>query len=537
MRRALVLIGAAGLLFCVLALPNTPGQMTWAGLAYWPIELSVLMFGMLAAGRRRGVATAAALVLLVVTLLKLADMASFAAYNRAFNPVSDLFLVGAGLDLLRDSIGPVRTGGVALAALVAAAGLFVLMRGGLKAWGGLRLSRGGRALALVGALGAAGWAVADTGHHLGAWRFDESPAGSARSTRVAVARIADARETLADLARFQRAAREDPMRDRTGLLDRLGGHDVLLIWIESYGRASFDNPDYAPTHGATLRAAEAEIAATGLAMKSGWLTSPTAGGQSWLAHGAFGSGLWTSDNARYRAMIASGQQWLFHYARRAGYRTSAVMPAITLAWPESAAMGFDHVFEAKDIPYAGRPFNWVTMPDQYTLATYGDLLPRDGRPDFTQIALISSHAPWTPVPRMLPWEDIGDGSEFDDMAAEGPTPRELWKDRDAVRDAYRRSVDYALRAVFSHVARLGEDAPLVIVAGDHQAAGFVAGSDNRDVAAHVIGPPALVAMIDGWGWTDGLRPDADLPARRMDGFRDAFIEAFTTGGQVAEAGQ
>ncbi|MGK7754448.1 MULTISPECIES: sulfatase-like hydrolase/transferase [unclassified Roseovarius] len=533
MIRALILIAAAGVMFCVLALPNHPGQMSYAGMAYWPIELSVLLFAMMALGGTRGVASGLALVIVAVTLLKLADLGSFTAYNRAFNPISDLFLVEAGFGLLSDSIGTASASLVVVGSILATVLVYMLLRGGLKAWGRLSLPGPARAAALVAALATGGWAVADTGHHLGYWTFEQSPPGSARTTRVAVARIGDARETVADLAQFRQTAEADPMRDIAGAFDRLEGRDILLIWVESYGRASIDNPEYAPTHVATLRRAEQEIAAAGLEIKSGWLTSPTAGGQSWLAHGAFGSGLWTPDNARYGAMIASGQKWLFQLAAEAGYRTAAVMPAITMAWPESAAMGFERVFEAKDIPYQGAPFNWVTMPDQFTLATYGDLLPDDPRPDFIQVALISSHAPWTPVPKMLPWGAIGDGTEFNEMAAKGPTPKELWKDRDAVRDAYRRSVDYSLNAVFSHVARLGEAAPLVIVAGDHQAAGFVAGSENRDVPVHMIASPDVLAMIDGWGWSEGMVPASDLEAWRMDGFRNEFIRAFSSIEQIA----
>jgi hypothetical protein len=272
-------------------------------------------------------------------------------------------------------------------------------------------------------------------------------------------------------------------------------------------------------------------------MKSGWLISPTAGGQSWLAHGALSSGLWTTDNGRYKAMLASGHKWLFHFAREAGYRTTAVMPAITMGWPESSAMGFDQILAKDDIPYAGAPFRWVTMPDQFTLATYPELLPPDPRPDFIQIALISSHAPWTPIPDMVPWDAVGDGTIFNPMAARGPAPKELWKDRDAVRDAYRRSVDYALRTTFSHVARLGDRAPLVIVAGDHQAASFVAGSDSKDVAVHMIGPNEVLDLIDHWGWTDGLIPARDGPVRRMDSFRNDFLDAFTAPAKTAMAVQ
>ncbi|MEL6518280.1 MAG: hypothetical protein AAFQ39_11220 [Pseudomonadota bacterium] len=144
-----------------------------------------------------------------------------------------------------------------------------------------------------------------------------------------------------------------------------------------------------------------------------------------------------------------------------------------------------------------------------------------------QVALISSHAPWTPIADMVPWEDVGDGTIFNEMAARGPAPKDLWRDRDAVRAAYGRAVDYSLQATFSHVARLGDAAPLVIVAGDHQAAGFVAGSDNMDVAVHMIGPPEVLDLIGHWGWSDGLIPATDGPVRRMDTFRNDFLDAFT----------
>lgn len=527
MRRLFPLVGAV-LVFAALVLPNHPDHMTPAALLFFPWELPAIVLLMLALGPVRGVATGLALFLVLTVALKLADYATFLAYDRPFDPVLDLFLINAGLGLLRDSVGKVQAGLLAVGSLVALVVLFLALRLGLKSWARLAPAPVLRAGAMAGFVLCAGLIVAETGHHLNHWQLERPPPGTAWTTRLTVTRALHARAVAADLVRFRTQARQDVMDDERPLLDRLGGRDVHLIWIESYGRASFDNPLYAPTHLATLANAQAEITATGLAMKSGWLTAPTAGGQSWLAHGALASGLWTSNQGRYGAMIASGRKWLFHFARDAGYRTAAVMPAITLAWPESAAMGFDHVFEARDIPYRGAPFNWVTMPDQFTLSVVEDLLPPDPRPDFIQTALISSHAPWTPVPDVLDWAEIGDGRIFDAMAARGPSPQELWQDRDDIRDAYRRAVDYSLQVAFAHVARLGDKAPLVIIAGDHQAAGFVVGSDNRDVAVHMIGPPDLIERIDGWGWTDGLVPATDGPVRRMDMFRDQFLRAFST---------
>lgn len=535
MKQALTLALTAAAVFGLLVLPNHPGTLQWSALSRWPLELPVILLLMIVAGRIWGMASAVALLLVATTLLKVADYATFTAYNRTFNPILDLFLIEAGFGLFRDSVG--QFAAIAAAILL---GLFLMLlflglRFGLGAWGKLVHPKWAQAAAVAGLLLTGGWAVADAGHHLKAWSFEKSPPGTAWTSRLAIRRGLTMTETARDLAAFRKAAQRDQYQNAGGFLDKLNGHDVVLIWIESYGRASFDNPLYEPTHAQTLAKAEAAIRPSGRAIRSGWLTSPTAGGESWLAHGALSSGLWTSDNGRYNAMLASGQKWLFHFARDAGYRTTAFMPAITVGWPESAVMGFDTIYPAADLPYEGERFNWVTMPDQFTLSAYPKLLPDDDQPDFMQIALISSHAPWTPVPEMVPWDQVGDGTIFNEMAAQGPTPRKLWKDRDNVRDAYRRAVDYSLQAVFSHVERMGPDAPLVIIAGDHQAAGFVAQSENRDVPVHIIGPAELVAHIDHWDWTDGLVPDADGPVRRMDRFRNAFLEAFTSPALIAQA--
>jgi len=64
------------------------------------------------------------------------------------------------------------------------------------------------------------------------------------------------------------------------------------------------------THLTTLQAAEGPIRDAGFAIRSGWMTSPTAGGQSWLAHGTLGSGLWTSDNAfRSRSRVSHSDDY------------------------------------------------------------------------------------------------------------------------------------------------------------------------------------------------------------------------------------
>ncbi|MEM7642915.1 MAG: sulfatase-like hydrolase/transferase [Pseudomonadota bacterium] len=534
LRSALVLASAAALLGLVLLVPNRPSAMALQAFTRVPLELPVLLGLMLVLSPYPGLARACRAVivvaLLVVLLLKAADFTIYESFSRPFNLVIDMFVVPAGMNLLTGALGQMGAVAVAVGAILALISIAWSIWWALGRWARLTPGRVGRRTAGAVAIVSAGLVVADTGHMLGNWTLPENPPGSALTTRLAVAHVARASRTAQDLADFRQAADRDSWADADGVFDLLDGRDVLIVFLESYGRASFDNPLYADSHVPQLRDAQAALDAQGLAMRSLWLTSPIQGGQSWLAHGTFASGLEIGDQGRYRAMLASPRQTLFHLAAKAGYRTGAVMPAITMSWPQGPLVGFETILAAADLGYAGAPFNWVTMPDQYTLAAYPARLADDPRPDFLQIALISSHAPWTPVPWMLDWDAVGDGTEFNAMAAAGETPRQVWKDRDRVRAHYRDAVAYTLEATFSFVERqAGPDAPLIIVLGDHQAAPSIAQTDTMDVPIHLIGPPDLLARIDTWGATEGLLPAADAPVWPMEAFRDRFIAAFTSG--------
>jgi hypothetical protein len=385
---------------------------------------------------------------------------------------------------------------------------------------------------------AAGVATAEVGDAMGRWDLPAQPPGAAFTARVGVERLEMAGTTLADLRSFEAAAAADPFAETPGMLD-LVDRDVIVVFVESYGRTSLDTPFFAERHRATLRGGAAELAGQGLATASGLLASPTSGGQSWLAHASFANGLWVDDQSRYGAVLASGRQTLYHLAEEAGFHTAAVMPQITLDWPESSVMGFETVLDAADLGYRGRSFNWVTMPDQFTFAAMDRLLRAarpDDRPLFIQLATGSSHAPWVPVPDLVDWDAIGDGRIFDPMAARGDPPEVVWRDRDRVRAQYRLAVDYALRVVLSYAARHAADPPLMIVLGDHQAAGFVALDDRPHVPIHVIGPEALVARAAAdWGLAPGLIPPADAAVVPMDRMRDRILRSFTSATAAAPA--
>lgn len=504
------LAAALGLLFLTLALPSHPADLTLAGLfGHLPAELPLLVFA-LAALPWRGLRLAVTAVLWLLVATKLADIAGQAAFLRPFDPILDRHLLGAGWTLLSGAIGLPRV----VVALAAAALTLSLLAGALW-WATGRIAdagRGWRGAAAAALL--AGTALALAGLLPGA------PA----TTRLALAHAHSLQAARADLAAFRTEAARDPKAGAR--LAGLAGRDVAVIFVESYGRTALEAPDHAPVVRPALSTAEAALAARGLAMRSGWLTSPIAGGQSWLAHATLLSGLRIDSEARYRALIASPRRTLPALAADAGWDTAAVVPAITRAWPEARYFGYGTVLDADHLGYRGLPFGWVTMPDQYTLAALERLLAARDRPVFAMVALISSHAPWTPLPRLLPWDAIGDGHVYDAAATAGESPDSLWRDPARVRRQFAMALAYSLAATLDALGRDGAPA-LAVVLGDHQPAPFVAeGAGGRDVPVHVIGTPALVGRLADWGWTPGLLPDPALPAWPMEAFRDRFLAAF-----------
>ncbi len=536
-RSALVLVTAFVALSLLWNMPVRLSEFAWSWLVAPALEVAVL-FALLAlvAPLRTGragqmIAAAAALATTLVVALKAAGLGIYESLGRPLNPVLDAHLARSLVDLLTETLpGPLGwlcLAALALLPLLVFALAFAAVRAAQRALASplVRHATAAACAALIG-LFVVQQALPQA---LGQLRPVSNEASLMLREQWRAAESA-----LAGMATFEAAIARDPFSAVPGerLLARLGGADVLLMFVESYGRSALELPRYAQTTRPTLAAFEQRLAERGLLAASGWLTSPTMGGQSWLAHGTLESGRWVSDQGRYQALIESERLTLTRAFARAGYRTIALKPAITRPWPEGERLGFERIYAAADFGYRGRPYNWVTMPDQYTLAVLEQAERAGaGRPLFAEVSLISSHAPWTPTPRVLEdWSALGDGSVFSQWADAGDPPEVVWRDPERVRAQYVNTIDYVLRVLASYAANFVDARTLLILVGDHQPAPLITGEDaSRDVPIHVIsGEPALLAPFLAWGFRAGMRPPADAAARRMDQFRDFFLGAFST---------
>jgi hypothetical protein len=338
---------------------------------------------------------------------------------------------------------------------------------------------------------------------------------------------------IRDQREFAQEVAIDAFRDVPGnqLLTALRGKDVLLTFVESYGRSAIEHPELAPEVGAVLDSGEERLRAAGYESRSGFLTSATVGGGSWLAHATVVSGVRIDNQQRYRNLVTTDRLTINRAFQRAGWRTVDVQPALIQAWPEGAFFGYTKIYGAGDLGYRGPRFSYATMPDQYILSAFhrSERAAPGHAPVMAQITLLSSHAPWTPIPDIIDWADVGDGSVYNSMAAEGAPPESIFQRASVrVRADYGNSIVYSLRNVLSYVETYGDDNLVLVFLGDHQPTSLVTGeSAGRDVPITIVArDPAVFDRISGWGWHDGLKPGPDAPVWRMDEFRDRFLAAF-----------
>jgi hypothetical protein len=508
------------ILFALIA-PNDVNRLTPAAFIRIPVEglLGVALVLVLPARARRVAVALVGVILGLLTILKILDMGFFAVLARPFDPVLDWALLAFAVEFVSVTAGPGSAVGAAVTAVVLAIAVLILMT--LSA---LRLTRlvgrhrtgATRSVAMLGIV----WGTCAV---LGVQILPGVPVASTSAADLAYERARQVPASLQDQKEFAAQAVVDAFRDTPGekLLTALHGKDVIVAFVESYGRDAVENLEFAPQVGAVLADGNRRLSTAGFASRSAFLTSPTAGGASWLAHATLLSGLWVDNRLTLNGAF-----------RRANWRTVGIMPAITRAWPEGAFFGYDRIYAARDLEYHGPRFGYATMPDQYTLSAFErfERAAPDHGPVMVEIPLLSSHVPWKPIPRLVDWDDVGDGTVFGTMPAGGDeTDAGVGReDPSRVRTEYRRSIEYSLTTLISYVETYGDDDLVLVFLGDHQPTPIVTGEGaGQDVPITIVArDPAVLDRISAWNWHDGLMPGPQAPVWRMNEFRDRFLTAF-----------
>ncbi|WP_369175018.1 sulfatase [Streptomyces sp. R28] len=521
---------AGALVLAALLVPNRLDWLTVQQFLRLPVEAIFLAAVLLAlpSKARRITAVVLGAFLGLSTILKCLDMGFRQTLARPFDLVFDWVLLNDAADFLKDSLG--RTGEV-----LAVAGVIVLVVAVLVA-SSLAVMRLADVLArhrpvavrttlVLGVV----WIICFT---LGAQSGGVTFATKSYAQYLAN-RVQYVRDGLGDAEDFKKQLPVDAFAKTPPdqLLTGLRGKDVMFTFIESYGRVAIDDPAMAPEIDAALKEGDARLKTAGFEARSGWLRSPVTGAGSWLAHSTFLSGLWIKNQQRYRTLTTSDRATLTSYFQKSGaWRTVGIAPGVRKPWPEGKYFGLDHIYDSTHLGYQGPYFSWTPVPDQFSLEAFQRLEygKKDREPIMAEIILASSHNPWSPIARMVDWDDLGDGSVFHQIKKEGTDPKEVWKDPERVRTEYRRAIEYSLHSLTEWVERYGTDDTVLVFLGDHQPVPTVtAGNTSKDVPVTIVARDQKVLdKIADWHWSDGLKPGENAPTWGMDKFRDRFMTAY-----------
>jgi phosphatidylglycerophosphate synthase len=533
---------ALTLLWFTLLLPERTYQFSFGAFVRIPIELLVLvaLALVLPPWPRRIVAIVAGILFSVLIFAKFLNMGYYDLLNRAFNPVTDWSEISQAKGVLQDAIGAKLTNVVAVVLVI---GLALIV--GAITWAAIHLTavaarhRRGTARGL-----AALTAVWGLSAGLSLQLIPGSPLASASETGLAVDQVHAVQAALADPRIFGQAIHSpDPEAaiPAADLLTGLRGKDVLIVFVESYGQVAVQGTSFSPGVDAVLRQQQAMLASAGWSTQSAWMGSPTSGGVSWLAHSTLQSGLWVNSQQRYDELLASQRFTLSDAFDKAGWHTVADDPSDNTAWiPGTTYYHYAQTFNRLNVGYKGPGFSYSAMPDQYTLAEFQRLELTPGHaPVMAEIDTTSSHTPWAPLPSMVPWNQVGNGSIFDAQPAESESVAQVWSNTNTVRQFYGQSVQYAMTALTSWVTQLNDPNLVLILLGDHQPHSTVSGPepDNYVPISIITRAPSVLKQMSSWHWQNGLLPNDSAPFEEMDAFRDQFLSTFSTApAQAASAG-
>jgi hypothetical protein len=527
-------VTAAAFAALVLA-PLLAGALTKgtpAALLSLPAEsIAVVLILLAIPGRRLRWIVAAAFGVLVVgaTVLAALDLGFEATVDRAFSLTDDGPALISAFGVVEDATGTANAVLIVIVLVGLLIGAVILLaRAALRAE---RVTvRSGRTGRVAAAAVTTTWIVCAV---IGVQLLPGVPFASSDSASALVATSEQTAQSLRDQVSFRRAVQTDRFSGVPAdqLLSVLKGKDVVIAFIESYGKVAVQDSSFSPAVDRVLQAGDAQLTHDGYSAQSAFLTSPTFGGVSWLAHSTVQSGVWVDSRQNYERLTSGDRFTLTRAFHDGGWRTVSVIPSNKEPWDVGKAFyDYDEMLKSLDMGYRGPTYSYARIPDQYTWQHFYDTeLSHPHAPVMAEIDFVSSHTPWTPLPHLIPWSDIGDGSVYDPQPAQGLTPVEVWPDAKKVQKLYGESVQYSLGAMFSFLHTYDQPNMVLIVLGDHQPARIVSGARaDHDVPISIISKdPSVFEKIASWHWDAGVLPSPSAPVWRMDQFRDRFFEAFT----------
>ncbi|HEX4347764.1 MAG TPA: sulfatase-like hydrolase/transferase [Vicinamibacterales bacterium] len=483
--------------------------VTWHGAV--SIELAVVLLAIAAlAWKHEGVLprllAPLSAIWLALVVGHYADVTAPALYGREINLYWDIRYVSDVTAMLTHSAPAGLVLLVAAAVVLLVAGLFLIVRWAFGAvLSAMRRRADRRAIAALAAAAVVLFAAQSTSARVPAIPRFTAPVTATYAHQVRLVINARAATHGAHVL-----APSPPMDVDLPLVKNT---DVFLIFIESYGRVTYDRPAFNTRLTPSRNALGDAIRDTGRDVVSAFVESPTFGGNSWLAHISLLSGIEVKDPDTDALLMTQKRETLAKAFSRNGHRTVGWMPGLKQAWPEGAFYGFDDIYGQSRMNYAGPEFGWFQLPDEFSLAKLDQAeVDQPGRkPLFVFFPTLSTHTPFSPTPPYQPdWSKMLTAAPFDPDAVD--TAYEEQIDYFNLSPYYGNAVEYAYKVIAGYLHWHADHEFVMILLGDHQPPALVSGGGaSWDVPVHVIASRStdrarILDRLRADGFSSGMTP-------------------------------
>lgn len=318
-------------------------------------------------------------------------------------------------------------------------------------------------------------------------------------------------------------------------LQVLAGADVEVVFLESYGATTYDNPAIADMLAPARERLAKRVQHQGRFLLSTFVRAATFGGASDLSHLSFLSGIDLTDPLRHDLLLATDRNTILDTFKASGYRTIGLYPAMSWDWPEKSFYGFDHYHDAPSLEYRGPKFGLWWLPDQFSIARINELYPpsAENGPRFLFFPTITSHIPYRPrPPYQADWTKVTSEQPFSNEATERALADEI--DWDDLFNGYVATLEYTFEWLSGYLDLPRQQENVLVLIGDHQpAGGIVQPGANWDVPVHIItSNPVIAERLRSHGFADGITPPRTTAGHISD-LTGILLSTFDSGGKGA----
>ncbi len=305
--------------------------------------------------------------------------------------------------------------------------------------------------------------------------------------------------------------------------------NFYFLFVESYGRLLYDDPQLTEGYQAVLAGLEKKLADSTWYTASILSTAPVTGGASWVSYASFMDGFNYRNRGTYWALLEDTTYHRYQHLLRwlqgqdyRNYRLSAIggTEDVQIPWDTYGKFyAVDEWIRYSDFNYQGLLYGWgPSPPDQFSLNYAREYIQNEGTGPHTLFFITqNSHNPFVSPTEVAPnWRLLNDSTVNQATESRFFEP--------PVIENYGKSINYQLQYLIDFIVKEGREEDIFILVGDHQPPLFPLTEIGFETPLHVISKnKAFVEAFHQQGLSPGLWvADTDTKLRH-EGFYSLLL--------------